>query len=396
MLRILHLCDQNWVSTASTFVKYHRKFGNHSRMVTLSRCRGEFEEDICLDLPLVRGNRLDMALKRVVNLAHRNAPKIDDAGGVRVWKPRSGFESFLFNLRDTLWGPRIYSGIERHDLLNFDIYHLESGSGFFRDSRIIKKLKAMGKRIVCYYLGTDLRDRGVIPEIDALSDLNITTEFDHLALHPGLRFSFLPFETGAFAVREKENERLRICHAPRNRLFKGTERIIEACRRMEERHGLELVLIEGKTHAEALRLKMTCDIAIDQIGDVGGTGYGVNSLETLSMGIPTLTSFTPEFDAFLADHPFIVVNHDNIAEKLEQVILDRDLRLRKGREGRAFVEKYHEAGKVVESIYAMYEELGWVDADGNFVQGCHTPDSRAGKGPGGAGPGEGGLSEEAP
>jgi ABC-type cobalt transport system substrate-binding protein len=126
-------------------------------MVTLSRCKGEFEEDICLNLPLVRGNRFDMVLKRVVNLAHRNAPKIDDAAGMRVWKPRSGFESLLFNLRDTMWGPRIYSGIERHDLLSFDIYHLESGSGFFRDSRIIKKLKAMGKKIVCYYLGTDLR-----------------------------------------------------------------------------------------------------------------------------------------------------------------------------------------------------------------------------------------------
>jgi hypothetical protein len=361
-------------------------------MVTLSRCKGEFEEDICLNLPLVRGNRLDMALKRVVNLVHRNAPKVDDTGGVRVWKPRSGFESFLFNLRDTLWGPRIYSGIERYDLLNFDIYHLESGSGFFRDSRIIKKLKAMGKKIVCYYLGTDLRDRGVIPEIDALSDLNITTEFDHLALHPDLRFSFLPFETGAFKVREKENPRLRICHAPRNRLFKGTERIIEACRQMEKKHGVELVLIEGKTHAEALRLKTTCDIAIDQIGDVGGTGYGVNSLETLSMGIPTLTSFTPEFEAFLKDHPFIVVNPDDIAVKLEQVILDAGLRRRKGREGRAFVEKYHEAGKVVESIYAMYAELGWVDAEGNFVQagragearsgGSQAGDSRAEDGPG--------------
>jgi hypothetical protein len=355
-------------------------------MVTLSRCKGGFEEDICLNLPLVRGNRFDMALKRVINLVHHNAPKIDDAGGMRVWKPRSGFESILFNLRDTLWGPKIYSGIERHDLLSFDIYHLESGSGFFRDSRIIKKLKAMGKRIVCYYLGTDLRDRGVIPEIDALSDLNITTEFDHLALHPNLRFSFLPFETGAFRVRDKENERLRICHAPRNRLFKGTDRIIEACREMEARHGVELVLIEGKTHAEALRLKMTCDIAIDQIGDVGGTGYGVNSLETLSMGIPTLTSFTPEFDAFLADHPFIVVNHDTIDEKLEQVILDGDLRRRKGREGREFVEKYHEAGKVVESIYSMYVELGWVDARGNFVQGGTAGEDPTGEGQIGAGP----------
>jgi glycosyltransferase involved in cell wall biosynthesis len=275
----------------------------------------------------------------------------------------------LFTLRDSLWAPRIYGAVDRNDLLNFDIYHLESGAGFFRDSRLIKRLSAMGKKIVCYYLGTDIRDRGIIPEIDALSDLNITTEFDHLALHPGLRFSFLPFEVSGFEARAAENERLRICHAPRNRALKGTGRIIEVVKEMERRHNVELVLIEGKPHAEALEIKRTCDIAIDQIGDRGGTGYGVNSLETLSMGIPTLTSFTPDFDAFLTGHPFVVVNPDTLAASLEEVILDGDLRREKGRQGRAFVEKYHDAAGVTQSIYAMYRDLGWVDDEGNLVGG---------------------------
>lgn len=369
MLKILHLCDQNWVGTASTFVKYHNKLGNYARMVTLARCANEFEEDICLDLPLVKGSGMDMALKRLVSLVHSGAPQTRNAEGMRTWEPRSGFERMLFTLRDTFWAPKIYSAVEKHDLLSFDIYHLESGSGFFRDGRIVRKLKAMGKKIVCYYLGTDLRDRGVIPEIDSLSDLNITTEFDHLSLHPDLKFSFLPFEVGDFKVREKENEKLRICHAPRNRLLKGTARIIEVCREMERKHGVELLLIEGKPHQEALKLKSGCDIAIDQIGDRGGTGYGVNSLETLSMGIPTLTSFTPEFEAYLSDHPFITVNADTLPESLERVITDPELRKRKGLEGRRFVEKYHDAEKVTLSIYAMYREMGWIDGAGNPVAG---------------------------
>jgi hypothetical protein len=177
----------------------------------------------------------------------------------------------------------------------------------------------------------------------------------------------LPFEVDRFQVREKENEKLRICHAPRNRLLKGTARIIEVCRDMERKHGVRLVLIEGKPHEEALRIKLTCDIAIDQIGDKGGTGYGVNSLETLSMGIPTLTSFTREFEAFLPDHPFVTVNAVTLPVKLEQVIQDGELRRRKALEGRRFVEKYHDARKVVLSIYAMYRELGWVDDNGNLV-----------------------------
>jgi hypothetical protein len=369
LLKILHLCDQNWVGTASTFVKYHNKFGNHSRLVTLSRCASEFEEDICLNLPLVRGSAFDMALKRVMNALHSGAPKSVDTDKGRVWRPRSRFESLLFNLRDSLWASRIYGAVDRYGLLDFDIYHLESGVGFFRDSRLIKKLKAMGKKIVCYYLGTDIRDRGIIPEIDELSDLNITTEFDHLALHPGLRFSFLPFEVADFGVRAAENERLRICHAPRNRALKGTGRIIEVVREMERKHDVELVLIEGRPHAEAIAIKQTCDIAIDQIGDVGGTGYGVNSLETLSMGIPTLTSFTPEFEAFLSDHPFVLVNPESLSARLEEVILHAGLRREKGRQGRAFVEKYHDAGRVTRSIYAMYRELGWTDDEGNLAEG---------------------------
>jgi hypothetical protein len=367
MLRILHLCDQNWVGTASTFVKYHNKLGNYSRMVTLSRCRTGYEEDICLNLPMMQGSPADMALKKVVNLLHREAPKSEQRESKRVWRPRSRFEAMLFAARDRVAAPRIYRAVARYGLFDFDIYHLESGVGFFRDGRLIRRLKDAGKRIVCYYIGTDLRDRGVVPAIDRLSDLNITTEFDHLKLHPNLRFSFLPFEVSGFRPRESENQRLRICHAPRNRLFKGTARIIEVAREMERRHGVEFVLIEGRPHEEALRIKATCDVAIDQITDIGGTGYGVNSLETLSMAIPTLTSFTPDFEAFLKDHPFIVVNPENLPEKLQQVILDRDLRRRKGAEGRRFVEKYHDAEVVVRSIYAIYRELGWTDEAGNFM-----------------------------
>jgi len=138
---------------------------------------------------------------------------------------------------------------------------------------------------------------------------------------------------------------------------------------MERRHNVELVLIEGRPHAEAIAIKRTCDIAIDQIGDRGGTGYGVNSLETLSMGIPTLTSFTPEFEAFLSDHPFVTVNPETLAARLEEVIVNAGLRREKGRQGRAFVEKHHDAATVTRSIYAMYRELGWVDDEGNPARG---------------------------
>ena len=238
---------------------------------------------------------------------------------------------------------------------------------FFRDARIVKKLKAAGKRIVCYYIGTDLRDRGVIPEIDALSDLNITTEFDHLKLAPGSEVR-LPALRGLRlqpqADREPAPEDL---PRPAQQVLQGHRPDDRGRTEMERKHGVEFVLIEGRPHAEAMEIKQTCDIAIDQITDIGGTGYGVNSLETLSMGIPTLTSFTPDFEAFLSDHPFIVVTADDLPQKLEQVILNGDLRRRKAAEGRRFVEKHHDAETVTRGIYAIYRELGWVDERGDFV-----------------------------
>ena len=88
MLRILHLCDQNWVGTASVFVKYHNKLGNYSRLVTLSRCATGFDEDICLNLPLMKGTPFDMLLKRIVNALHAGAPKIADEAFIAGTEPR--------------------------------------------------------------------------------------------------------------------------------------------------------------------------------------------------------------------------------------------------------------------------------------------------------------------
>lgn len=373
-MRILHLCDQNWVGTASTFVKMHRRFGHESRLVTLARCAEGFDEDICLDLPFVKGTKIDMGLKRVVSSLHGGRSKWGAEGNMRVWRPRSPLEAALFRVRDRLWERRVWEVVERYGLMDFDIYHLESGIGFFRDCRILKELKRRGRKIVCYYLGTDLRDRGVIPEVDALSDLNLTCEFDHLALHPNIRFFYMPFETDRFEPkRGGGGERVRICHAPRNRRFKGSETIIRQVQELEKEHPVELVLIEGRPHEEALELKGTCDIAIDQVGDMGGVGYGVNSLESLSMRMATCTQMQPDLAAFMPDHPFVNVNEANVKEKLIELVEDPEYRERKGREGRAWVVKHHGAESVVRGLYELYREMGWMPPEETNGRGSPGP-----------------------
>jgi hypothetical protein len=174
VIRILHIADQNWVGTASTFVRVHREMGNEARLVTLTRCVSGFPEDICLNLPFIKGTPGDMRLKRIVRSLHGGRPAIREEGGLRFWAPRSRFEAMLFAARDRLWAPAISRAIREHGLMDYDIYFLESGIEFHRDARMLRELKRRGKRVVCYYLGTDLRTRGLIRAVDQLSDLNLT------------------------------------------------------------------------------------------------------------------------------------------------------------------------------------------------------------------------------
>ena len=357
MLKILHISPEHYTGTLMTFVRTHRELGNESRLVTMYPNWCGYEEDITLNLPFVGNKRYIRLLKRIL---WRENPL--PATTLEEWNPR-GLGRMFFRIRDRVWIPRIERAIDQYDLLEFDIYHFHAGVDLFRDGRFATRLKTLGKKIVCHYHGTDLRNRGVIRVMDELSDLNLTCEFDHLSLHPKIRYLFLPFDVSKYAVSEQDNDPPRVCHAPTSRFFKGSDLIIEVCRELEREGKIQFVLIEGMSHDKTIRLKQTCDIAIDQIANLGGLGYGVNSLETLAMGIPTCTNLTPEYEAFLPGHPFIQVSAGNLRGPIEYLISHPEYRRHKGMEGRVWVENVHGAKKVVRQLYEMYEELGWMKGE---------------------------------
>ena len=362
-MKILHIADVNWVGASSTFVKYHNREGHYSRMVTFVRNNLGFPEDITLNLPLVRPATHIFLLKKVSDFIHgkkeRYRVEREEDRVLKVWKPRSKIESYFFNFRERLWKRRIYRAIKEYNLLDFDVYHLDGGHGFFKDGRVIRRLKERGKLIVVYYLGTDFRDRGVIEPIDSIADIRITTEFDHYRMDPTMLFEFLPVETSNFLFRKEENRRLRIFHAIRskwNREIKGTDFIIEAMRKLEKEYDIEFLFFEGIKHKDFLKIKQECDIGIEQIGNRGGTGYGMNGIENLLMGIPTVTEFTEDYDKFLGKHPFYTVNRENFIQRMKKLIENRDLRLRLKVEGREWAIEKHGAENVVRRHHRYYEE----------------------------------------
>ena len=357
-MKILHLAAENVTGTIEKFVRGHHHLGHKSRFVTFFPGASQYAEDICLDLPFVGPMNWLKAVKEKTKFSSTRVP-ITGNGEAITWQPGK-LENILFNMREAVWKPKINKAAEKYGLWNYDIYHLEGGISFYRDGSDIRELKRNGKKIVSNYHGLDLRVRGAIPAIWELSDLNFTCEFDLYQMYPELKYLFLPFDTDGVPQAAPSGEKVRICHAPRSRVIKGTELIVKAVEDLQREIPLELVLIENMTHEEALTIKASCHLAIDQVAR-GAMGYGVNSLESLSMGIPTITYLSDEYQDFIPDHPFILTNPDKLKKSIKEAVLDEDKRNSFSKKGKDWVVKKHDWRSVARFIHDEYAARGWTN-----------------------------------
>lgn len=360
--RILHIAPFNTAGLPAAFVKAEQALGYESRLITFSPNEFGFEEDLCLDLPWMNG-RTFRAMRNVLSSAGRRSQKglkaTASSGKVPlVWKPHF-LEENLIAWRERLWRPKIEEALKRLDFFSFDIYQFDGGMDFYRQGEIAKALQERGKKIVCCYFGSDLRTRGVLSALDEISEINFTVEFDHLQLHPEIHYLFFPFDPWRFQPVERNNTRLRLFHSATNRRYKGSNHIIEIGHRLEEEFEVDFVFMENTSHEQVLAAKQRSDIVIDQITNMGGVGYGISSLEALSMGIPVCTRLTPEYEAFIPDHPFVHVTPDTLYDELVALIRDPALRLHHCRHSREWVEAHHDARNIARHMHAMYKERGW-------------------------------------
>lgn len=355
--RILHIAPLNISGVPIAFVRAERKVGFESRLITLARDPRGYEEDLCLALPFLSSNGVHWAkrafsdpTKLQVRDRHMAAAQMPP-----VWRPHSRMEKWLIAWRESIWQSRIRRVAEAIDFWNFDLYQLDGGLEFFRDGRTVRELKRRGKKIVILYTGSDLRTRGIIPAIDALADLRLTLEFDHLRLDSGLTHIFFPFQFENIQPVKIRPPRPQIVigHAPTNRHAKGSEAIITAVRGLADDFPIRLELIEGVAHAEAIRRKSDCDIFVDNLSELG---YGVNAIEALALGICTCTSLMPEFLALYPDHPFVEITYENVREQLYRLCAHPAQRRTLGQKGRAWAEKHFTATEVVRHVHQLLEQ----------------------------------------
>lgn len=354
---VLHIAPENFAGVPIDFKRMHERFGHTSRLITFHDNPLGFEEDICCHFAIPR-SKAATSYRLRHSLIKKGAIDKNDL----FWKPHSMIESFYFSLQTRSRISTIESLIRIHDLDAFDIIHYDGGLDFTRDSRFAKRWKSMNKPIVNCYYGSDLRSRGIIREMDAMSDLNITSEFDHLALKSDLEYVFYPYDSNELPQPSpnKDYSRIRIVHSPTNRIYKGTELIISVIEKLQRSYECEFVLLENMTRSEVLAIKSQCTISIDQVGgSFGGTGYGKAGIESLAMGIPTITNMTEDYATWLPENPFVIANTANqLEEQLIRLIESPDICKTIGEQGKQWVDRYHSYERVNDHLESLYRKYG--------------------------------------
>lgn len=352
MLKILHLAPINFAGVPYSFYDMHNKCGDHSRLITYHKNERDFPEDICLNLPLP-----NFSLAKYWRREKAASKEKEESSSSLYFKPKNILEQIYFIANDFYKKKKIFSLVEEFKLDEFEIIHYDSGLDFFRNSMLAKKWKMQGKKIVCCYYGSDLRIRGVIKEMDEISNLNLTSEFDHLSLKPGLEYIFYPYDASEVPQKQSTDDNvIKIVHSPTNRKFKGTDKILAVIEKVKQERKIEFFLLENLERKEVLKIKSMSDISIDQVGGtMGGTGYGKAGLETLAMGIPTITNMTEEYEKWLPENPFVVANNaEQLYKKLIALIDSKDLRVEFGERGKYWLKRYHGYESVNERLKELY------------------------------------------
>ncbi|MHB8471085.1 MAG: glycosyltransferase family protein, partial [Gaiellaceae bacterium] len=165
-----------------------------------------------------------------------------------------------------------------------DVFHFYFGLTLLPKSVQFRLLRALGKKSVMHFLGSDIRGKPA-PELEwsRRAGARIVGSYDAArwvpdahVIPPGIDIAAI--EPSPAPVRERPL----VVHAPSSRAKKGTEHVIAACEGLD----VELELIEGLDHREAFERYRAADIVVDQLH---AGWYGVFAIEAMALGKPVVT-----------------------------------------------------------------------------------------------------------
>jgi hypothetical protein len=101
------------------------------------------------------------------------------------------------------------------------------------------------------------------------------------------------------------------------------------------------------SHQQVMEELINADVVVDQLFF---PLHGKLGIEAMATGCALASSNREDYEPFPANRPIWHIDPGNLYEQLRLLLSDRDLRLRLARQGRAYVETYHDHVKVAEGM----------------------------------------------
>jgi glycosyltransferase involved in cell wall biosynthesis len=238
-----------------------------------------------------------------------------------------------------------------------DVFHFYFGLTFVPKSVQFPILRALRKKSVMHYLGSDIR--GKAPTELAWgkrAGAQIVGSFAALQWVPDAEMIPPGIDLRPFTpVPPSGRERPIVVHAPSDRARKGTEHVIAACAQLP----VELDIVEGVPHDQARERYARADIVVDQLN---AGWHGIFALEAMALGKPVLTYLSPETVAQAEAHygvrlPLVATTKETLADDLRPLVGSPDLRREIGAASRAYVERVHDIDVIADRLLDVYARL---------------------------------------
>ena len=238
-----------------------------------------------------------------------------------------------------------------------DVFHFYFGLTLVPKSIQFPLLRALRKKSVFHYLGSDIRGKtreelafGTRADAEIVGSYDATRWVPHAhVVPPGLDLrEFTP-------APPSDNPRPLVVHAPSNREKKGTRYVIEACEQLP----VELDIVEGVPHEEARARYARADIVVDQLN---AGWHGVFALESMALGKPVVTYLKEDVveksaEGFGVRIPIVPATKETLADALRPLVEQPALRRQIGSQSRAYVEQVHDIDRVADRLVAIYRSL---------------------------------------
>ena len=238
-----------------------------------------------------------------------------------------------------------------------DVFHFVFGLTLVPQSLQFPLLRALRKKSVLHYLGSDIR--GKSPDELAYgrqADARIVGSYDAIrwvpeaeVIPPGVDLARIE------PAPPSDRPRPLIVHAPSSRRRKGTDAVVAACAGLDA----DLDLVEGLHHAEAFERYRAADIVVDQLN---AGWYGLFAIEAMALGKPVVTFLHEDAvrrteEAFATRVPIVSATAETLRERLTPLVASPAERRRIGAASRAYAEHVHDLERVTDRLLDLYARL---------------------------------------